>query len=126
MPEITQLCRDIYERFIHDNRFATVLFDAPTWNTTYKQTSSDFQSIADKLGQLAAFGFVDVDDPSMVEICRTIPVVNVPLIAYYKDGKLIKGIVGVGQDVAGRIRAVAAGYPIGNDDGYGTRTRIPI
>jgi hypothetical protein len=70
-----------------------------------------------ELGKSAALGVVDVDGPDEAQILRSIPVSNVPCIGYYRDGELIALLVGQGQDVVARVRAVADGKPIGHKDG---------
>jgi hypothetical protein len=64
-----------------------------------------------ELGHRANFGEVDSDtDP---ELAKSIPVPNVPLVAYYRDGKLIGALVGAGQDVRAQIERTLLGEAIG-------------
>jgi hypothetical protein len=120
MAEVTQLTRLTYAAFVAGHRFVAVLFDAPAWNMTYRLgTAERFAAAAAALGGLAALGFVDIDGPDEVEMCKALPVSNVPLIAYYRDGVLVARTIGIGQHVVARVTAVIEGRPIGRRDGRG-------
>jgi hypothetical protein len=123
MADVTQLTRSTYAAFVAAHRVAAVLFDAPAWNMTYRLgTAERFAAAAAALGDRAALGFVDVDGPDEVEMCKALPVLNVPLIAYYREGLLVAALIGIGQDVAARVTAVIEGRPIGYKDGRGGST----
>lgn len=67
------------------------------------------------LSDHANFGEVDCDRE--LALAKSIPVLNVPLVAYYRDGKLVASLIGSGQDVRARLERVIRGEPIGHKDG---------
>lgn len=67
------------------------------------------------LGELANFAEVDCDVE--VELARLIPVTNVPLVAYFRDGRRVAALIGGGQNVRARVARVLRNEPIGYEDG---------
>jgi hypothetical protein len=62
------------------------------------------------LAERANFGEVDCDsDP---ELAKSIPILNVPTVAYYRDGKLAGVLIGTNQDVRLHLERVLRGDPI--------------
>jgi len=113
MADVTRLMAGTYAAFIAAHRFAAVLFDAPAWNVSYRfDTAERFARAAAAMSDRAAFGFVDVDGPSEADLCRAVPILNVPTVAYYRDGVNVAGLVGIGQDVAALMTAIMDGRPI--------------
>jgi hypothetical protein len=121
MPEVARLTRETHETFVRENRIAAVLFDAPAWDIYHRIIRPHLDNTAEELGNFAGFGFVDTDDTTMWDICRSVPISNVPNVAYYKDGLLLASLVGVHQDIAGRVLALLEGRQIGSDDGFAER-----
>lgn len=118
LSAVSRLTRETYDTFVQGNEAVVVLFDAPAWDTGgWCIMEPLFSRAAEQLNGIAALGFVDVDGPAEAEVCRSIPIANVPTIAYYLDGRLVAALIGIGQDVVERTRAMMAGDPIGYRDG---------
>jgi len=63
------------------------------------------QVLADRVNS----GEVDSDrDP---ELAKSIPILNVPQVAYYRDGKLVGALIGAGQNVRVHLERVLRGDP---------------
>jgi hypothetical protein len=60
----------------------------------------------------------EIDCDENAELARSIPVPNIPLVAYYRNGKLVAALVGGYQNVLARLERVLRGETIGYDDGY--------
>jgi thioredoxin-like negative regulator of GroEL len=62
------------------------------------------------LGGRVNCGEVDCDsDP---ELAKSIPILNVPSVAYYRDGKLVGALIGAGQNVRLHLERVLGGDTI--------------
>ena len=94
---------------------AAIHFDA-AWDVAYRpvvrQTMLDAERV---LGDRVTFAEVDCDRE--VELARSIPVLNVPLVAYYREGKLIAALTGADQNVLARLERLLRNQPIGYGDG---------
>ena len=75
-----------------------------------------FEEAAEALSSRVNFGEVNTDEFIRV---KSIPIANVPTVAYYKDGQLIAALVGAQQDVTARTQAMLDGKRIGRKDGWG-------
>jgi thioredoxin-like negative regulator of GroEL len=112
---VRQLTTADFESFISAKSAAAIHFDS-AWDVRYRPILHDKMLEAEGvLGHQANFGEVDCD--SNPELAKSIPVQNVPLVAYYRDGKLIAALVGAGQDVGARLRRILLGQAIGHKDG---------
>ena len=47
----------------------------------------------------------------------SLPLGNVPTVAYFRDGRLVAALIGSNQDVTARTQRVLRGEPIGYNDG---------
>jgi thioredoxin 1 len=54
-----------------------------------------------------AFAYVDVDE--QVELARSLKVINVPTVAYFRHGKLVGSVIGQGQDISRNIERIRTG-----------------
>lgn len=103
-----------YRDFIASKRVAAIHFEAD-WDIGKHDTRKAMRDAVRLLGNEVAFAEVDVDlEP---DLARSIPVGNVPLVAYYRDGRLVAALIGTGQNVRARVVRVLAGEPIGYNDG---------
>ena len=104
-----------FQPFIAAKPAAAVLFDAH-WDFQHRAVTRQKMLAAEQaLEDQANFAEVDVDiEP---QLARSIHLANVPLVAYYRDGKLVAALIGAGQDVRARIERVLRGEPIGYGDG---------
>jgi hypothetical protein len=109
-----QLAFAEYSEFISRRPVVAVHFDAD-WNPGRTPTRQRMLEAQTQFGTMVGFAEVDVDAEQ--ELAHSIPVLNVSLVAYYRDGELVAALIGNGQNVAGRISRVLNGEPIGYADG---------
>ena len=110
-----QLTTDDFASFIADHPVAVIHFDVP-WDVGYrpgmrlemKETSEVFSNGLD---------FAEVDCDAQHEIARAVPILNVPTVAYYRDGILVAALIGANQNVRARVERVLRNEPIGPEDG---------
>ncbi len=82
--------------FVADKPLAAIHFDAE-WDLHRSVMRSKMEQAEKCLADVANFGEVDCGrDP---ELAKSIPILNIPTIAYYREGKLIGAIIGAAQDV---------------------------
>jgi len=98
-----------FSQFITARRVAVLHFDAE-WNlhrTTARQKMLDAQvALSDQVN------FAEVDCDSESDLARSIPVLNVPCIAYYLDGQLVAALIGANQNIHSRIERLLRGETI--------------
>jgi thioredoxin-like negative regulator of GroEL len=68
-----------------------------------------------ELGDRANFGEVDVDRD--MELAKSLRLLNVPTVAYYRNGQLVALLTGCRQNVRSRLERVMRGEAIGHQDG---------
>lgn len=101
--------------FVAAKPAAALHFDAD-WDAKYReQVRRSMLEAATTFGEQVSFAEIDCD--ANVEFSNSIPVLNVPLVAYYRDGKLVAALVGADQNVRARIQRVLRGENIGYKDG---------
>jgi hypothetical protein len=106
-----QLTTSDFESFISAKPAAAIHFDV-AWDVRYRPILHGKMLEAENaLGHRANFGEVDCD--SNPELAKSIPVPNVPLVAYYRDGTLIAALVGADQNVRTQLERVLLGETIG-------------
>jgi thioredoxin-like negative regulator of GroEL len=97
--------------FVTAKPAAVVHFDAE-WDKNYRTILRPKMEEAEQaLGEQINFGEVDCD--LAPELAKSIPVLNVPSVVYYRDGKVIAAVVGAEQDVLGNLERILRGEPIG-------------
>jgi thioredoxin-like negative regulator of GroEL len=110
------LTRDEFQGFLLAKPVAVVHFDAG-WDVGYRPfMRREMLEAERKFGTQVSFAEVDCD--AELELSKSIPISNVPLVAYYRDGQLVARLIGR-QDVAARVERVLRGEPIGYQDGTG-------
>jgi len=92
---------DRLEAFVRSKRFAVIHFDAEWDGANRAITRRQMQLAEIQFGTDAAFAEIDIDVD--LEIALEIGISNVPAIAYFFDGKLVKALAGAVQDVRARI-----------------------
>ena len=101
--------------FLAANPAAALHFDAD-WDAKYReQVRRSMLEAEAALGEQA--GFAEIDCDANAELSKSIPVLNVPLVAYYRGGKLVAALIGADQNVRARIERVLRGEKIGYKDG---------
>jgi thioredoxin-like negative regulator of GroEL len=104
-----------FAAFVAARTTAVVHFDAE-WDVSGRAATRQKMAEAEQvLGEQVNFGEVHCDRDT--ELARSIPVLNVPLVAYYREGKLIAALSGAGQNVRGRLERILRREPIGHRDG---------
>ena len=99
------------ESFVAAKPAAAVHFDAE-WDKKYRTILRRKMEEAEHvLGEQVSFGEVDCD--LAPDLAKAIPVVNVPSVVYYLEGKLVAALVGAEQDVLGNLEHLLRGEPIG-------------
>ena len=96
--------------FLAEKPAAAIHFDA-NWDAKYRAVTRGAMADAEQvLAGRVNFGEVDCDsDP---ELAKSIPILNVPSVAYYRDGKLVGALIGAGQNVRLHLERVLRGDPI--------------
>ncbi len=103
-----------FQNFVSEKEAAAIHFDAE-WNQGRINTRHQMLVAERSFGNIVNFGEVDCDQE--LELAKSIPVLNVSLVAYYRHGKLVAALIGNGQNVSGRVERVLQGEPIGYNDG---------
>ncbi len=110
-----QLTLDDYEKFVASKDVAAVHFDA-SWDVGHRPGVQRRM-----LEAHAAFGdrvsFAEVDIDAEVDLAKSLPIGNVPTVAYYVDGVLIAALIGANQNVKERVARLLRGESIGYKDG---------
>jgi len=96
--------------FLAEKPAAAIHFDAD-WNAEYRAVMRSAMADAERaLAERVNFGEVDCDiDP---ELTKSIPIINVPSVAYYWDGMLIDALIGANQNVRLHLERILRGDPI--------------
>jgi thioredoxin-like negative regulator of GroEL len=96
--------------FLAEKPAAAIHFDA-NWDANYRAVTRGAMADAEQvLAGRVNFGEVDCDsDP---ELAQSIPILNVPSVAYYRDGKLVGALIGAEQNVRLHLERVLRGDPI--------------
>jgi thioredoxin 1 len=110
-----------FESFIAAKSAAAVHFDAE-WNTTRAVTRRQMREAEESLSEQVNFGEVDCD--ANPELAKSIRLLNIPSVAYYKDGKLIAVIIGAQQNVRARLERLLRRESMERDDGLGGANAI--
>ena len=114
--EICRISENEFEPFLQEKEYTVVLFDAP-WDVGPGAIIRPlFEKAAGALNSQVNFGEVNCDEFSRV---KSIPILNVPTVAYYKGRQLIAALIGAQQDVTRRTQAMLDGEQIGRNDGWG-------
>ncbi len=92
--------------FVAEKPAAAIHFYAK-WDAHRSRTRSNMASAEESLADAANFGEVDCDlEP---ELAKSIPILNVPSVAYYRGGKLVGTVIGETQDVCLYLERVLRG-----------------
>jgi thioredoxin-like negative regulator of GroEL len=96
--------------FLAEKPVAAVHFDA-SWNAEHRKVMRGVMVGAEQaLAERVNFGEVDCDrDP---ELAKSIPILNLPSVAYFRDGKLVGALIGTSQDVRLHLERLLRGDSI--------------
>jgi thioredoxin-like negative regulator of GroEL len=96
--------------FVAAKSAAVVHFDAE-WDAANRTITR--QQIRDAEASLSdRVNFCEVDCDQNPDIAKSIPIINVPSVAYYAQGKLIAVVVGTTQDIRVRLERILSGQSI--------------
>src|SRR6266566_9826449 len=95
MPQQTALTHLLFGEFVRAHKFAMIHFWA-TWHGDDVQMKQliESQIPGDLLGRVA-FATFEVDPAEHHEICRQHNLLNVPFLAFYRDGSLVRTSTGL-------------------------------
>ncbi len=95
MTRLQPLTGNAFAEFIRSNRFAVIHFYA-AWNAHDRVMDSLLShQIPDGLRSRVAFANFDIDPPAHHEACLQHGVSNVPFLAFYRAGSLIRTVSGL-------------------------------
>jgi thioredoxin-like negative regulator of GroEL len=110
-----QLTSAEFESFIAAKPGAAIHFDAD-WDVAYRPLIRQRMLDAEReLSDRANFGEVDVD--RNIELAKSVRLLNVPAVGYYRDGQLVALLVGSRQNVRRQLERVMRGEATGYEDG---------
>jgi thioredoxin-like negative regulator of GroEL len=118
-----QLTSAEFQSFVEAKPAAAIHFDAE-WDVAYGPLLRQEMLEAEKEpGDRADFGEADADRD--MELARSVRLLNVPAVGYYRDGQLVALLTGCRQNVRRRwervMREEAIGDKDGDDEGPGKR-----
>jgi len=94
-PQHTPLTSDTFSELVRGHRFVVIHFWA-AWNGYDPLMQRLLESqIPDDLRESVTFARFDIDPPAHHELCRQHDVLNVPFLAFYRDGSLIRSVTGM-------------------------------
>lgn len=104
-----------FQFFISAKPAAAIHFDAE-WDVSYRPVLRERMREAEEaLANEATFGEVDCD--RNLELAKFLPLLAIPAVAYYRNGKLVAVMGGAKQNVRARLERVLRGEAIGYKDG---------
>jgi thioredoxin-like negative regulator of GroEL len=111
------LSSEEFKSFVEAKPAAAVHFDAE-WDSRYRPVVHRRMLDAEEaLADQVNFGEVHCE--SNPELAKSVPILNVPSVAYYRNGTLIAALIGAEQNVRARLERVLRGESIGYKDGLG-------
>lgn len=96
--------------FLAEKPVAAIHFDA-NWDAKYRAVTRSAMADAEQM-LAACVNFGEVDCDSEPELAKSIPILNLPSVAYYRDGKLVGALIGASQSVRLHLERVLRGDPI--------------
>jgi thiol-disulfide isomerase/thioredoxin len=88
------LSQETFLEFLIGHRFVVVHFWAP-WNERDRLMERMLASLASDKASQVAFASLNIDLPEHIELARQHKVFDVPLLAFYRDGLLIRTTTGM-------------------------------
>ena len=86
---------ETFGEFVRTHRFAVIHFWA-SWNGIDKMMSRLLESeIPVELREQVSFASFDIDPAAHHELCRQHQVLNVPFLAFYRDGVQVRTVTGM-------------------------------
>jgi thioredoxin-like negative regulator of GroEL len=107
---MTELTLASFQEFVRVNRFAVIHFWA-TWNGYDTKMKGLLRSqIPAELANLISFGMFDTDPAQHHDMCRQHKVRNLPFLALYRDGLLVRTLTGMRKpdEIIARLRELVS------------------
>ena len=106
------LSQETFLEFLISHRFVVVHFWAP-WNERDRLMERMLASLASDKASQVAFASLNIDLPEHIELARQHKVFDVPLLAFYRDGLLIRTTTGMYSSgvLAKHLRELTAPEP---------------
>lgn len=98
-----------FQVLINSKPYSVILLDA-NWNGTGRQLLSRFEDAIERFGEQIAFCEIDTDEAQ--ELALKLNLTNVPAIAFYRGGQLVKLHIGASQDIVRQAELLVAGAEI--------------
>lgn len=112
-----------FDSFVEGKPVAAVHFDAE-WDSHHRAIMRQKMLEAEEvLGDRVNPG--EFDCMSGPELAKSIPILNVPSVAYYGDGKLIAVLIGTQENVRALLERILGGDSIALGDGPSPRHQAP-
>jgi ABC-type uncharacterized transport system auxiliary subunit len=112
---VRQLSTSDLEAFLAEKTAAAIHIDA-AWDVGHRPvTRAKMIEAENVLADRASFGEIDCDRNA--EWAKSLPLLGVPAVAYYRDSKLLATLLGTRQNIRARLERVLRGEPIGYKDG---------
>jgi thioredoxin-like negative regulator of GroEL len=94
-----------------DSEVAAAIHVDANWNAKYRAVTRSAMADAEQvLAERVNFGEVDCDvDP---ELAKSVPIINLPSVAYYRNGMLVAALIGANQNVRLHLESILRGDPI--------------
>jgi thioredoxin reductase (NADPH) len=91
----TPLTNETFADFVRTHRFVVIHFWA-IWNAHDQVMRRLLDSeIPDDSRESVTFARFEIDPPAHHEICREHSVANIPFLAFYRDGSLVRNVTGL-------------------------------
>jgi thioredoxin-like negative regulator of GroEL len=91
---MTELTHASFLDFVSGNRFVVVHFWAKWNNCDSRMKSILVSQIPKELGTQVAFGMLDTDPAEHHDLCTQHKILNLPYLAFYRDGSLVLTLTG--------------------------------
>lgn len=79
---------------ISKSKFIVLFHFWAEWNGTDYLMKKVLDELSKEFNNQAVFASIDVDSVNLYELCRSIPIVNVPTLIYFKNGSQVSVDVG--------------------------------
>jgi thioredoxin-like negative regulator of GroEL len=112
---VRQLSGGDYPNFVREKRAAAIHFDAE-WDVGNRPvTRGKMQEAEEALGESINFGEIDCDRD--IRLAKGVRLLGIPAVAYYLEGNLVALLLGIRQNIRGRLERMLRGELIGYKDG---------
>ena len=110
MNSVAHITEANYLQFLRQHEFAVILWDADWDVASHQKFWRVFEQAARQFGTRVSFGEVDIEKTT--DLVSSISILNVPAISYYRNGQVVKVLIGAERDLTPRIQALLHGLSI--------------